>query len=87
MSKPAPINDTAPEAEAVLIQLLRNTPPTQRLAAAVAASNRVAQQCKDAIRRMNPDLSAAEVRLRFIEINYGSELAENVRLCLAAKNE
>ncbi len=74
--------DTTPEAEAVLIQLLRARPATKRLADAVAASNRVAEQCKDAIRQRNPGISEEEVGLRFIEINYGPELANKVRIYL-----
>ena len=85
MPEPNFIIDTAPEAEAVLIRLLRAKPPARRLEEAVAASNRVAEQCKQAIRRMNPKLSEAEVRLRFIEINYGKDLAENVKTYLAGK--
>ena len=59
MPEPNFIIDTAPEVEAVLIRLLRAKPPARRLEEAVAASNRVAEQCKQAIRRMNPELSEA----------------------------
>ena len=85
MPEPNFIIDTAPEAEAVLIRLLRAKPPARRLEETVLASNRVAEQCKQAIRRMNPKLSEAEVRLRFIEINYGKDLAESVKTYLAGK--
>ncbi len=85
MSKPATSLDTTPEAEAVLIQLLRAKPPARRLEEAVFASNRVAEQCKNAIRRMNPGISEDEVSLRFIELNYGPEIANNVRTYLADK--
>ncbi len=87
MSKPAPaeILDTTPEAEAVLIQLLRAKPPARRLEEAVSASNRVAEQCKNAIRRMNPGISEDEVSLRFIELSYGPEIAHSVRAFLVPK--
>ncbi|MEL7500002.1 MAG: hypothetical protein AAFN77_20535 [Planctomycetota bacterium] len=85
MSKPTIIVDTAPEAEAVLIQLLRTKSPAKRVEEAISASNRVAEQCKNAIRRMNEGISEDEVRLRFIELNYGPELASNVRAYLADK--
>ncbi len=85
MAEPYTILDTTPEAEAVLIELLRAKPPARRLEEAVLASNRVAEQCKEAIRRADPELSEVEVRLRFIELNYGQELAENVRSYLAGK--
>ena len=83
MLKKAPHLDTTPEAEAVLIQLLRDKPPTIRVAEAVFASNRVVEQCKNAIRRMNPGMSEDEVKLRFIELSYGQEIANNVRAYLA----
>lgn len=85
MPKPTTILDTTPEAEAVLIQLLRAKPPAKRVDEAVSASNRVAEQCKNAIRRMNSEISEDEVRLRFIELNYGPEIANKVRAYLAKK--
>ena len=85
MSKTAPHLDTTPEVEAVLIQLLRDKPPTMRVDEAISASNRVAEQCKNAIRRMNSGISENEVRLRFIELNYGPEIANHVQAYLADK--
>lgn len=79
------IGDTCQEADAVLTQLILQQDPSKRLAAAVAASNRVARQCKNAILRANPGISSQEVGLRFIELNYGLELAANVRNFLAEK--
>ena len=75
--------DTCPEADTVLTQLIQNQDPSERLAGAIAASNRVAQQCKDAIVRANPGISTQELNLRFIELNYGQELADNVRNFMA----
>ena len=85
MSKPSSIRDTTPEAEAVLIQLIRSRPPTKRIEDAVSSSNRVAEQCKNAIRRSNPQITDEEVRLRFIELNYGPEMAVSVRGYLVGK--
>ena len=79
MSNPATIRDTSPEAELALIRLLRAKPAFEHLRDAVSASNRVAEQCKNAIRRSNPEISEDEVKLRFIELNYGSEIADEVR--------
>ena len=75
--------DTRSEADVVLTQLIRNQDPSRRLVGAVAASNRVAQQCKAAILRANPGISTHEVNLRFIDLNYGLELANNVRNFMA----
>ena len=85
MPTPSIIRDTSPEAEAVLIRLIREKPNHLRLQDAVAASNRVAEQCKTAIRRSNPELSEHEVKLRFIAINYGQELADKVRAYVGEK--
>ena len=49
------------------------------LAGTVAASNRVAEQCRNAIRRANPEISEEEVRLHFIALNYGQKMADDVR--------
>ena len=80
MSVPSPIRDTSPEANAVLIQLVRDKPNHLRLKDAVMASNRVAEQCKDAIRRSDPELSEDEVKLRFIALNYGKRQSTSPRI-------
>lgn len=87
MSKPASIRDTSPDAETVLIGLLQDKPPFKRLYDAVAASNRVAEQCKNAIRRSCPQLSEDEIKLCFIELNYGREIADEVRAYLDKNDE
>ncbi len=56
-----------------------------RLGDAVSASNRVAEQCKNAIRRIHPQITEDEVKLRFIELNYGQEIAADVRAYLSNK--
>lgn len=85
MPKQAIIRDTTPEAESVLIQMLRKRPAPMRLGDAVSASNRVAEQCKNAIRRIHPQITEDEVKLRFIELNYGQEIAADVRAYLSNK--
>lgn len=82
MPTPPAIHDTTAEAESILIRLLQAKPAAARLGDAVAASNRVARQCKEAIRRSNQDCSEEDVKLRFIALNYGQELADNVRAYL-----
>ena len=82
MSTPPAILDTTPEAESKLIRLLQDKPAAARLGDAVTASNRVARQCKEAIRRSHPDCCEEEIKLRFIALNYGQELADKVRAYL-----
>lgn len=84
MSMIIPGTDTHPESDAVLINLVKQQEPAKRLAGAVAASNRVARQCKEAIRRANVGISDMETDLKFIEMNYG-KLATEVRSFLAKK--
>ena len=79
MASSSGLRDTTQEAESVLIRMLQEKPAPTRLSEAVAASNRVAQQCKEAIRRSHPELSDLEINLRFIEVNYGREIADEVR--------
>lgn len=81
------MNDTSPQAESVLIQLIRSKSPPDRLRDALLASNRVALQCKNAIRRRHPEFSEEEVSLMFIEVNYGPDLAKNVRDWLARNQD
>lgn len=79
MTATNPSDDACSEADSVLTQLIRNQDPSTRLAGAIAASNRIARQCKDAIQRANPGISAQELDLRFIELNYGEEIATATR--------
>jgi hypothetical protein len=50
-----------------------------RLRKAMGLSRQVKRMAMDAIRRGNPELDDNGVRLKFIEINYGKELADEVR--------
>lgn len=83
MSTQPKTQDTSLNAELILIDLVRNQSPTERLQLALSSSRRVAEQCKRAIKRQNPELSEGEIKLRFIELNYGKKLADEVRNCLA----
>lgn len=69
----------------MLIQLFRAKPAPRRLAEAFSASNRVAEQCKNAIRQRHPEFSEDEIDLRFIELNYGQKIAGEVRAYLIKK--
>lgn len=48
-------------------------------------SNHAIAQSRAAIRRMNPDLTEVEVKLRWAEIHYGVELIDKVRAALAER--
>ena len=84
MHKQLNTSDTTPEAEAVQLDLISKQSPTERVHQALSASQRVAEQCKRAIAQSNPHFTEEEIKLKFIEINYGKKLAEEVREWLAA---
>lgn len=70
--------DTSSEAEAVQLELIRHMQPAQRLAKALSLSCEMIRLSKAAIRRRWPELSEDEVRIKFIEMHYGTELAKSV---------
>lgn len=71
-------SDTSAEADAVQMELIRKMPPSVRLEKALALSCEVIRLSKAAIRRRHPEFSEDEVGLKFIELNYGTKLAESV---------
>ena len=77
--------DTDPDAERVQIELLRKAGPGRRLGMAVALSDQVIALARRAIRRSMPGATEEEVGLRFVELNYGEELANDLRRFLAAR--
>jgi len=70
--------DTRPEAEKVLISLLRSANTAQKFAKICSLSQTVIQLSKRAIARANPGLSEEQIELRFIALQHGKELAYNV---------
>jgi len=78
--------DTRPEAEKVLISLLRNANTAQKFAQVRSLSQTVIQLSRRAIGRANRDLSGEQIGLRFITLHYGKELANNVKELLDRKS-
>jgi len=76
------LSDTSPEARKVQIELLRKLTTAERFAKVRALTARTVRLSKRAIARANPDFSPEQLRLRFIELHYGEELAERVRAYL-----
>lgn len=70
--------DTSPEAERVLIELLRQAPAWRRLQLTDRMSVTVRQLCLAGIRMRHPKASPDEVRRRFAELHLGAELAAKV---------
>jgi hypothetical protein len=67
--------DTSPEAERVLIELLRQTPRWRRLQLADQMSLTVRNLCLAGLRRRHPEATEAEIRRRFADLYLGPELA------------
>ena len=70
--------DTSPEAEQVLIELLRRAPAWRRLQLANRMSATVRELCLAGLRTRHPKASEAEVRRRFASVHLGPELAAKV---------
>ena len=78
--------DTSAEALEVQLECLRKMTPQQRIRSMCAMSRQVKNMAMDAIRRRHPEFSDAEVRMKFIELTYGEDLANEVRAWKAARN-
>jgi hypothetical protein len=78
--------DTDADAERVQMGLLRGAGVARRLGMAFSLSATVISLARRAIRRSLGDVSETEVGLRFVELNYGAELAAALRRHLAARD-
>ncbi len=72
--------DTAPQAERVQIELIRESSVSRRISIVRSLSQTVMFLSRRAIQRANPSLSEREVDLAFVELHYGKDLAERLRL-------
>lgn len=73
------LSDTTPQAEQVLINLIRKSSTAERFARVGSLTQTVVQLSKRAIRRANPDLNAKECDLLFVSYHYGSSIAEKLK--------
>lgn len=71
--------DTSDEASAFQLEGLRRMSPTERVNKMCKLSANLRRMAMDAIRRRHPEFDQLEVRLKFIELTYGKELADSVR--------
>ncbi|MBD3675410.1 MAG: hypothetical protein HUJ26_17995 [Planctomycetaceae bacterium] len=53
--------------------------PQQRIQQMCAWSEKIRRMAFEAIRRRHPEYNENEVRLRFIELTYGEQLARDIR--------
>jgi len=72
--------DTAPQAEKVQVELIRESSVSRRISKVRSLSQTIIYLSRRAIQRTNPFLSDQEVNLSFVANNYGKKLAERLRL-------
>jgi hypothetical protein len=77
--------DTSPDALDVQLACFRALTPQERLQKMVASSRRGRDLAMAAIHAAEPRLSDQEVRLRYLALAYGEELATEVRQWLGAR--
>ena len=77
--------DTHPDAERVLISLIRKKSAAEKLRQVFSLSQTVIRLSKRAIARANPGLNDEQINLLFIEYHYGKDLADRVRKYLEKK--
>jgi len=73
------LTDTDPEAARLQLELFRRASPARRLALAFSLSRTVIGLSRRGLARSMPGATDEEIGLRFVELHYGSELAEEVR--------
>jgi len=71
-------NDTTPDSEKVLVELLRNTPLWRRMQLADQMSAAAREMSMAGVRLRYPHASEKELRRRFADLHLGPELAQQV---------
>ena len=80
------LTDTHPDAETVLVELWRKKTPAERFARMCELTEMTRRNSKRAIQEAQPDASPEEVNLRFVELHYGSDLANQLREYLKGRS-
>ena len=75
-------SDTDEATEQAHLELLRRASPGRRLSLALSVSATVVGLSRRGLARTHPGLSEEEIGLRFVEQNYGEELAHDLRTFL-----
>ena len=71
-------NDTAPESERILIELLRKTPLWRRMQLTDQMSAAAREMSMAGVRLRHPRASERELRRRFADVHLGPKLAQQV---------
>jgi hypothetical protein len=78
--------DTTAAAEQVQVELFRQASAGRRVRIALSLSAAVIGAARLGIARANPELSARDRDLLFVELHYGRELAEALRADFACRD-
>ena len=76
-----------PDPSVYPFEVLKRMTGAEKFALCSQLTEKAIDQCRREIEQAHPGMTSREVDLKFIEMNYGAELAENVRLCLQARGE
>ncbi len=71
--------DTSPEAHDIQMGILARMTPRERFQICDRLSTEVKEMAMQAIRRLHPFFDDEEVQNRFVELQFGKELAEKLR--------
>ena len=71
--------DTDADAERVQVELLRAAPVARRLRLALSVTATVVGAARRALVRAQPEASARDLDVRFVELHYGADLATGLR--------
>jgi hypothetical protein len=71
--------DTSPEVERVQIELIRKASPAKIFGLVKSMSQTMIQASRKNIRKLHPDATEEELKMIFVELYYGKELADLVR--------
>lgn len=74
-----PVDDTHPTAAAVHIELLRKAGVTRRASLALRLSKDVVDRSRRGLAERMPGATELDVKLRWVELWYGADLANRVR--------
>ena len=79
MAKMNYTTDTSTEAAKHQSLAFEATSPIERISKVCRLSNNLRTMARDAIRRNHPEFDSKQVELKLIELNYGKQLADEVR--------
>ena len=81
----ASISDTSEAAARVQLELIRRASPARRLQACFSFSRSMIALSRATLRDRLPELDDLELRLRWLELSYGADLAAAVRAHVSSR--